>query len=269
MACSDGGNLSGGHLLWVCTGQVSKPNESSAKHKEIKWATPNVEAPLPAGSESVPCNLSKVLEQAGARAVELTTALEDFTASEEIRYEKLGQSGAVEESDSSVFDYTLAFETRGCGRAIQEYRSPSKGGHPFAASSQATGQAALALIFLPSLQTDYDITCEGVDKWNGQLAYVTHFEQKKDKPPRTLQFRSGKGVYPVMLRGRAWISTENAHVLHLETNLVQPQFTWVEGADLVMQSCAEHARYRRSNRPDRFALPHHWNPRWWRDGCRL
>ncbi len=126
----------------------------------------------------------------------------------------------MEESDSSVFDYTFGFEKRSGGRASQEYRTPTKGSHAFPASGRDTGQAALALIFLPSMQTDYEIKCEGTQKWNGQPAYVIHFEQKKEKPARTFRFQGEKGVYPGMLRGRAWISTENGQVLHLETNLV-------------------------------------------------
>jgi len=201
-------------------GQELKGAETGGKHKELRWEPPNVEAPLPPGTGIAPCTLSAVLEQAGARAVELTATLEKFTAQEEIRYVRLEQSGAVEEGDSGVFDYTLGFENRGGGRAIQEYRAPAKGSHAFPASSQDTGQAALALIFLPKMQTDYEMRCEGVDKRNGQLAYVIYFEQRKDKPVRTLQFRNERGVYPVMLRGRAWISMENAQVLHLETNLL-------------------------------------------------
>lgn|SRR5208337_310188 len=201
-------------------GQEPGGAETGGKHKDLRWAPPNVEAPLPAGVGIVPCFLSTVLEQAGAHAVELAATLEKFTAQEEIRYEKLEQNGSVEEVDESVFDYTFGFEKRGGGRASQEYRTPTRGGHAFPASSQDTGEAALALIFLPSVQTDYEMRCEGVNKWNGQLAYVIHFEQRKDKPVRTLQFRSERGVYPVMLRGRAWISMENEQVLHLETNMV-------------------------------------------------
>jgi len=154
--------------------------------------------------------------------VELTATLENFTAQEEIEYLKLNQDGTTDERDSGAFDYTFGFEQRGGGRASQEYRTPSKGGHPFPASSQDTGQVALALIFLPRMQPDYDMKCDGVDHLNGQLAYVVHFEQRKEKPVRTLQFRTEKGVTPVMLRGRAWISAENGQVLRLESNTIQP-----------------------------------------------
>ena len=210
--------------LWLgwCSPAAQEPTGvvTLGKRKQLLWTPPNVEAPLPVRSGVAPCSLSAVLEQAGKRAVELTATLENFTAEEEIQYEKFEQSGLLEESDSSVFDYTFGFENRGGGRVSQEYRTPSKRGHAFPASSQDTGLAALALIFLPGMQLDYEMSCEGVDNWNGQPAFVIHFEQRKDKPARTLQFRSERGVYAVRLRGRAWISVDNAQVLHLETTSV-------------------------------------------------
>ena len=120
-----------------------------------------------------------------------------------------------------AFDYVYAFERSRGGRASREYRTPAKGSHAFPASNQDTGLAALALIFLPSLQTDYEMNCEGLDKWNGQFAWVMHFQQRKDKPRRTLQFRTDAGLVGAMLKGRAWISMERGQVLHLETNLMQ------------------------------------------------
>jgi hypothetical protein len=199
-------------------GQEPTEAESRGKRKELRWAPPDVETALPAVSRIAPCVLSTVLERVGVRASEFAATLEKFTAQEEIQYEKFGQDGALEESDSSVFDYTFGFEQRGAGRGSQEYRTPTKGGHAFPASNQDTGQAALALIFLPAIRTDYEMRCEGVDNSNGKSAYVIHFEQRKDKAARTLVFAGERGVYPVMLRGRAWISAENNQVLHLEAN---------------------------------------------------
>lgn len=203
------------------TAQQSKDGGRVASHKEPRWAPPDVNAPLHSVAALPPCSLSRVLEQAGARAVELTNNLEKFTAQEQINYEMLDQNGIPVESDGSTFDYVFAFEQRSGGRTSREYRTPVKGGHSFPASGQDTGQAALALIFLPNMQTDYEMSCEGLDEWSGELAWVIHFQQRKDKPCRTLQFRTEKGVYPVMLKGRAWISMDNSQVLHLETNLMQ------------------------------------------------
>jgi hypothetical protein len=202
-------------------GQQHEDAGKAAKPKGLDWAPPNVDAPLRSLASIPPCDVGKVLGEVGTHAAEMTTNLENFTAEERIDYEEIDQEGHPEDSDASAFDYVFAFEQRGGGRASREYRAPAKGGHSFPASNQDTGLAALALIFLPTMQTDYEMSCEGLDKWNGQLAWVIHFQQRKDKPRRTLQFRTEGGTYGAMLKGRAWISMENGQVLHLETNLMQ------------------------------------------------
>lgn len=212
-----------GLSLMVCLGLAAQTHNGAqkpGKRKELRWNPPNVDAPLRSLAPLPPCDVSKVLKEAGARAVELTSNLENFTAQELIEYEKLDLGGFPEETDGGVFDYVFAFEQHDQRHISHEYRTPAKGGHAFPASGQDTGQAALALIFLPNLQTDYDMSCEGLDKWNERLAWVIHFQQRKDKPTETLEFRSEGGVYGARLKGRAWISMENGQVLHLETSLM-------------------------------------------------
>jgi hypothetical protein len=195
--------------------------EKTTKLKGLNWSPPNVDAPVRSIASIPPCDVTKVLQEAGAHALELTTNLENFSAEEQIQYERLNQTAIPEENDYGVFDYVFAFEKNGAGRSSREYRTPTKGGHAFPASSQDTGQVALALIFHPHMQSDYDMTCQGLDKWKGQLAWVIRFQQRKDKPRRTLQFRTESGSYAAMLKGRAWVSMESGQVLHLETNLMQ------------------------------------------------
>jgi hypothetical protein len=201
--------------------QEHRTIEQGSKRKEMSWMPPNVSAPLPSIAATPPCSVSDVLREVGGHVLELTNNLENFTAEEQIEYTKRDQNGFLEESDSSAFDYVFAFEQRGGGRSSREYRTPAKGGHAFPASGQDTGLAALALIFHPKMQSDYDMSCEGLDNRKGQSAWVIHFQQRKDKPRRTLQFRTEGGDYAAMLKGRAWISMDNGQVLHLETNLMQ------------------------------------------------
>jgi hypothetical protein len=192
-----------------------------AKHKDLNWIPPDVNAPLKSLSSIPPCDLSKVLEAAGRHALELTSNLENFTAEEKIEYAQLNSSGFLEESDSGVFDYVFAFDRVGGVRTSREFRTPAPGTRAFPASGQDTGQVALGLIFHPDMQSDYDMTCMGLDKWNGQPAWVVQFQQRKARPRRTLQFRGPDKMYPAMLKGRAWLSVEGAQVLHLETTLMK------------------------------------------------
>jgi hypothetical protein len=202
--------------------QVHGDPDKPAKHKDLAWSPPDVTAPLKSLSPVPPCDLSKVLQEAGEHVMELTTNLENFTAQETIEYEKLNPAGFLEENDSGVFDYVFAFEQReGGARVSREYRSPAKGSTAFPASGQDTGQVALGLIFHPNMQSDYDMSCAGLDKWKGVSAWVIQFQQRKDKPRRTLLFRTQEGSFAAMLRGRAWISTDGGQVLHLETTLMK------------------------------------------------
>lgn len=216
-------------LLAVClvvAGAIPSPSRGQAdakpmRHKNLGWTPPDVNAPLKSLSRTPPCDLSKVLEDAGSDALELTTNLENFTAEESIEYVQLNASGFLEESDSGVFDYVFAFDRVGGVRTSREFRTPAAGTQAFPASGQDTGQVALGLIFHPDMQSDYDMTCLGLDKWNGQSAWVVQFQQRKDRPRRTLQFRGPDKMYPAMLKGRAWLSMESGQVLHLETTLMK------------------------------------------------
>lgn len=200
--------------------QEHREGEKRARGQNLVWDPPDVDAPLPSLSQNPACDLSNILVHAGASASELATNLERFTALERIVYKKFGRMGVPNEVDDGTFDYVFAFEEHDGGSVSQEYRSPTKGSYAFRSGEQDTGEAALALIFHPNMQTDYQMICEGLDKRNGQLAWVIHFQQREDKSGRTLCFPAPNGSYCARLKGRAWISAEDFHVIHLETHLM-------------------------------------------------
>lgn len=179
------------------------------KYDPPGWNPPNTDAKIGSLNGSVSCDLAAVLDQAGRRATEFAKALEKFTAQESIEYKRFDPRGNRQETQSGTFDYTLVFEERNSGTATQEYRTATKGSRVFAEVGHDVGQVALALIFLPSLQTDYEMTCEGMDNWRHQRSWVIRFEQRKDRPSRTFQFKEDKNTYSAMLKGRAWVSSEN------------------------------------------------------------
>jgi hypothetical protein len=92
------------------------------------------------------------------------------------------------------------------------------------------GLPALALIFYPALQTDYEMSCDGFSEWKERPAWIVHFRQIKGKRPRTLTMdtaaevgapnRTTTELRPLRLKGRAWIAVDSGQVMHLETNLV-------------------------------------------------
>lgn len=186
-----------------------------------EWNPPNTDAKIRSLDKSASCDLVAILDQTGRRATEFATALERFTAQESIEYKRFDPRGVLKTTQSGTFEYTFEFEEHNGGTASQEYRTATKRSHDFAEAGSDVGEVALALIFHPSLQTDYQMTCEGVDKWRGQRSWVIGFEQRKDRPSQTFQFREEKSTYSAMLKGRAWVSSENGQILHLEINLTQ------------------------------------------------
>lgn len=79
----------------------------------------------------------------------------------------------------------------------------------------------MALMFLPSMQGDYEMICEGAAEWEGQSAWVVHFRQRSDKPSRTFSFQLGNDLFHAGLKGHAWIGADSGQVLHLETGLME------------------------------------------------
>ncbi len=196
--------------------------EKKAKNRPLFWGPPNIDAPLRSRISSPPCVLADALQQAGARANEFVSNLQNFTAQEMIEYEALGSTGKVRDTSAGTFDYVVVLESTLQGTSVQESRNPERGGHLFPASTRDVGLPSMALIFLAELQGDYEMSCEGTTKWNAQPAWVVHFRQRKDKPVQTVAFRGDKGaVYPAKLKGRAWIASDSGEVMHLETSLVE------------------------------------------------
>jgi hypothetical protein len=126
-----------------------------------------VDAHLPSKGATPACALSTVLQQAGTRATELVTDLQNFTAEERIEYRSLGNAYQLG-SDMGSFDYIAAFDRSEKGYIVQENRTPKKGSHTFPAATQDVGLPEMALIFLPNLQGIYEMKCEGATEWKGQ-----------------------------------------------------------------------------------------------------
>lgn len=213
--------------------------DQTPKYDPPGWNPPNVDATIRSLTRSPSCDLDGVLDQTGKRATEFASALQKFTAQESIEYKRFTRGGDLKETQSGTFDYTFAFEERNGGTATEENRAAAKGSHVFTEAEQDVGEVALALIFLPSLQTDYQMTCEGVGNWQGQQSWVIRFEQRKDRPDRTFRFKEEKNTYSAMLKGRAWISSQNWQILHLEINLTQvPPAMRLEGGAMSIDYAA-------------------------------
>jgi hypothetical protein len=224
------------------------PQEKEKKQHALRWDPPRVDVPIQSLSEVPPCALPEVLNMAGERAEELVAHLQNFIAHEQIRYEQMaslsmaGPTGItglgpipgqpLDMFFTGKFDYVVDFGKKSEPIHVREHRTALRGtdaGNLDAIVGK--GLPVLALIFHPSMQDDYEMSCEGSAAWNNRPAWVVHFRQRKGKRPRTVAMetpsesrpldRSVTEMRPLSLKGRAWIAADSGQVMHLETNLVE------------------------------------------------
>lgn len=141
--------------------------------------------------------------------------LSNFTADEIIRYEFIGRGDDRSDYRTGTFEYLAVLTPMGWGPPVEETRTPVKGTQLFPASGRDTGLPGLAFIFLPTVQSDYDMKCEGESERNGRPA-----AGRTSGPPLVLH-RQLRRAHVAKVKGRAWISADSAYVVHLENALMQ------------------------------------------------
>jgi hypothetical protein len=202
--------------------QQAKDVEKKLKNRSLTWSPPLVDAALRGRIAAPACTLASALERAGARANELATHLQNFTAEENIEYQAFDRLGYTTDGGTGRFEYVVVFQQGLGGLVVEESRNPARGSRLTPAMAQDVGLPEIALIFLPEMQGDYAMRCEGTIERNGQATWVVHFEQRKDQPRRTISFRGGNGaVYPAKVKGRAWIGADSGEVMRMETSLME------------------------------------------------
>jgi hypothetical protein len=155
--------------------QQAKDVEKKLKNRSLRWSPPLIDAPLRGRIASPACDLSHVLEQAGARANELVAGLQNFTAQEKIEYQAFDRLGYAKEGGTGTFDYVVDFQQALGGLVVQESRNPTRGSRLTAAMAQDVGLPEMALMFLPEMQGDYAMTCEGtIERNDDHRAIVYH-----------------------------------------------------------------------------------------------
>ena len=216
---------------WVVARPVVRPNPPSRTNVAVAGAVgpPRVNwAPLDVDSEKLlvsagACSVSKVLKTAGKNAVRFIDHLQQFTSSEDYQTIEIKSDENLETAESHNFTYTAVIEDPHDRTIhIDENRGPNSTRAQMPDHLADDGLAALALVFHPYLQRDFSWTCEGLGQWKNTPAWVVRFEQRPEQPDELLSFQNLAGVYPLPVKGRAWISRKEGDVLHLEAELDRP-----------------------------------------------
>lgn len=190
------------------------------------WLPPDVDEKVPPVEAGASCSVDDVVSKAGKQLMELVKDVDRFAATESLTHESIGKNGLASYPEKRKFDYVVSIQEVQRGFLnVEEYRNGHGGSSADFPDGVATnGLPALVLIFHPYNAMNFEMTCEGLARWNGGLAWQVHFKQRPDKPNTIKRYRIGADgpSYPVALKGRAWISADNYQIVRLETDLVAP-----------------------------------------------
>jgi hypothetical protein len=189
------------------------------------WMPPDVDEKVPPVEPGAACVLDEVVRKAGDQLVMLVHNLDRFTATESIVDQTISKWGVASAADQRKFRYMVAIEEIRPGvLSVEEYRNSGGLSAEFPDGVITKGLPALAMIFHPFYAGNYEMTCEGMARFDGGLAWQVHFLQRRDKPIGNRGFRLGIRApsHAAALKGRAWISAENYQIVRLETDLAHP-----------------------------------------------
>jgi tetratricopeptide (TPR) repeat protein len=212
---------------------VSEASEMAALTKEAtalpggsNWLPPDVDEHVPPVEAGASCAVDDVVSKAGIQLMELVKDVDRFAATESLTHELIGKNGLASYPEKRKFDYVVSIQEVKRGYLnVEEYRNGHGGSAADFPDGVATnGLPALVLIFHPYNAVNFEMTCEGLARWNGGLAWQVHFKQRTDKPNTIKRYRVGADgpSYAVALKGRAWISADTYQIVRLETDLVSP-----------------------------------------------
>jgi len=201
----------------------AKSSAASLVPPPAKWMPPDVDEKTPPVKLGVSCPLARVLAGAGKRVEEFTKAVDHFSAMEFLEHQVIDRQGVAISSEDRRFNYLVSIqEVRPGYLNVDEYRDGSMGYEMFPDGLATVGLPSIILMFHPVNVGDYDMTCEGLGSWQGAPAWQVHFRHRDETRSPIRTYKIGGHVYPVSLKGRAWIGASNFQVLRIETDLSSP-----------------------------------------------
>ncbi len=207
-------------LALIAAGQTTEA-EKKLKSRSLVWNPPALDSRVSGVASSPACDLSAVLARAGERTSAMVHNLQNFTAKEDISYRAQDRQTYAVNIGSEAYDYVVVFQQHGDTPTVDERRRINRGS-PSSIAAESHGLPEMALLFLPALQPDYDIKCDGQVDREGKPAWLVEFRQRPDRQSRTFGITSLKGHFPAQLYGRAWLAADSGEILHLEAGIMHP-----------------------------------------------
>jgi tetratricopeptide (TPR) repeat protein len=216
---ADTDGKSGTKLAGVDPLQALKQPDLSVR----SWQPPGIDQVKVAMATGVVCPSEKVVEGAGKHVAELADDLSRFSAIEDMFHQNLDNVGNPIRTETRKYNYVASISEPEPGYlAVDESRADkiSLEGYPDKIAS--TGFATLALVFHPHIRENFEMKCEGLGDWRGQASWLVYFKQRDDKPNRMHGYKMGTMIYPVKLKGRAWITADRFQIVRIESEMVRP-----------------------------------------------
>ena len=186
------------------------------------WRPPNIDDVKPVLAPGVSCPAETVIDESRKRVQEFVHDIERFAAIEELFHQALDSFGFPIRAEKRKYNYVAAVSQNALGIvSIDEYRSDklTLAGYPDQIAS--TGFATLALILHPDMRGDFELQCEGLGDWRGHATWLVHFRQRSDRPNHMHCYGIGGQIFPVALKGRAWITADNFQIVRMEADMVK------------------------------------------------
>jgi tetratricopeptide (TPR) repeat protein len=187
------------------------------------WQPPGIDETKLNVAAGTVCPTEKVIEESGKRVQELVEDVTHFAAVEDLFHQRLDPYGLPIRTETRKFNYVVSISEQQPGfLSVDEYRADKLGLAGYPDEIASAGFAALALVFHPHMRDNFKMTCEGLGDWHGQATWLVRFQQRDDRPSRIHSYKVGPRVYPVKLKGRAWITADKFQIVRIESELVSP-----------------------------------------------
>ena len=171
----------------------------------------------------VVCPSEQVIEESGKHVQELVEDVTRFSAIEDLIHQPLDEFGNAIRTETRKYNYAASISEPESGFfAVDEYRSEKITADDYPGHIASTGFAGLAFVFHPHVRDNFSLSCEGLGDWHGQAAWLVHFRQRDDRLNSMHSYKVGNQIYPVKLKGRAWITADKFQIIRIEAEMVSP-----------------------------------------------
>src|SRR5260370_8457342 len=182
------------------------------------WMPPDIDKRVPPVEPGDSCAIDEVVKKAGRRIEELVSNVDRFTATESLQHEKINKWGLESAPEKRKFDYLVSIkEVQPRLLDVEEFRKAAGAFDDFPGGLQSKGLPALVLIFHPYNVESFDLSCEGLARQNGGLAWQEHFRQRADRPNHLRAYHGGRNDPSYLLSRQTPppISDAQVHILRL------------------------------------------------------